>query len=59
LLERLVMNDEIIAMTRRIMRGIEVSDDILTRHTPPPLPDRAAEKIAAILWEAEARPGAR
>jgi trimethylamine--corrinoid protein Co-methyltransferase len=116
-LEMLVMNDEIIAMTRRIMRGIEVSDDalmldlidqvgpggefmsldvttrrcrteiwnptlldhqpwdvweaaggrsmtdriraklrkILARHTPPPLPDRAAEKIAAILWEAEAR----
>jgi trimethylamine--corrinoid protein Co-methyltransferase len=25
----LVMNDEIIAMTRRIMRGIEVSDDTL------------------------------
>jgi trimethylamine:corrinoid methyltransferase-like protein len=30
---------------------------ILTRHTPPPLPDGAAEKIAAILWEAEARSG--
>ena len=28
-LEMLVMNDEIIAMTRRIMRGIEVSDDAL------------------------------
>jgi trimethylamine--corrinoid protein Co-methyltransferase len=28
-LEMLVMNDEIIAMTRRIMRGIEVSDDSL------------------------------
>jgi trimethylamine--corrinoid protein Co-methyltransferase len=28
-LEALVMNDEIIAMTRRIMRGIEVSDDTL------------------------------
>jgi len=28
-LESLVMNDEIIAMTRRIMRGIEVSDDTL------------------------------
>ena len=28
-LEMLVMNDEIIAMTRRIMRGIEVSDDTL------------------------------
>ncbi len=28
-LDMLVMNDEIIAMTRRIMRGIEVSDDTL------------------------------
>ena len=28
-LEMLVMNDEIIAMTRRMMRGIEVSDDTL------------------------------
>jgi len=28
-LEMLVMNDEVIAMTRRIMRGIEVSDDTL------------------------------
>jgi trimethylamine--corrinoid protein Co-methyltransferase len=28
-LEALVMNDEIIAMTRRILRGIEVSDDTL------------------------------
>jgi trimethylamine--corrinoid protein Co-methyltransferase len=28
-LEMLVMNDEIIAMTRRVMRGIEVSDDTL------------------------------
>jgi trimethylamine--corrinoid protein Co-methyltransferase len=28
-LEMLVMNDEIIAMTRRIMRGIEVNDDTL------------------------------
>jgi trimethylamine--corrinoid protein Co-methyltransferase len=28
-LEMLVMNDEIIAMTRRIMRGIEISDDTL------------------------------
>jgi len=28
-LEMLVMNDEIIAMTRRLMRGIEVSDDTL------------------------------
>jgi trimethylamine--corrinoid protein Co-methyltransferase len=28
-LESLVMNDEIVAMTRRIMRGIEVSDDTL------------------------------
>ncbi len=28
-LEALVMNDEIIAMTRRIMRGIEISDDTL------------------------------
>jgi trimethylamine--corrinoid protein Co-methyltransferase len=28
-LESLVMNDEIIAMTRRIMRGLEVSDDTL------------------------------
>jgi trimethylamine--corrinoid protein Co-methyltransferase len=28
-LEMLVMNDEIIAMTRRIMRGIEISDDAL------------------------------
>jgi len=28
-LEMLVMNDEIIAMTRRVMRGIEISDDTL------------------------------
>jgi trimethylamine--corrinoid protein Co-methyltransferase len=28
-LESLVMNDEIIAMTRRILRGVEVSDDTL------------------------------
>jgi trimethylamine--corrinoid protein Co-methyltransferase len=28
-LEMLVMNDEIIAMVRRILRGIEVSDDTL------------------------------
>jgi trimethylamine:corrinoid methyltransferase-like protein len=28
---------------------------ILARHTPPPLPDGAAEKIEAILREAEAR----
>ena len=28
---------------------------ILARHTPPPLPDGAAEKIAAVLREAEAR----
>lgn len=28
-LEMLVMNDEIIAMTRRIMRGLEISDDTL------------------------------
>jgi trimethylamine--corrinoid protein Co-methyltransferase len=28
-LDALVMNDEIIAMTRRVMRGIEVSDDTL------------------------------
>ena len=28
-LEMLVLNDEIIAMTRRIMRGVEVSDDTL------------------------------
>ena len=116
-LEMLVMNDEIIAMTRRIMRGIEVSDDalmldlidqvgpggefmsqevtakrcraeiwnptlldrqpwdvweaagsktatdriraklkkILVRHTPPPLPDGAAEKIEAILRGVEGR----
>lgn len=116
-LEMLVMNDEIIAMTRRIMRGIEISDDtlmldlidkvgpggqfisaketakrcraeiwkpslmdraplanwqaagaqtmnerirtklhkILSTHTPLPLPDGAAEKIAAILQAAEAR----
>jgi trimethylamine---corrinoid protein Co-methyltransferase len=116
-LESLVMNDEIIAMTRRVMRGIEISDEtlmldqidrigpagefmsteetarrcraeiwnptildrqpwdtwqatgardtqdrirtrlrkILTKHTPPPLPPGAAEKIAAILQAAEAR----
>ena len=30
---------------------------ILARHVPPPLPEGAAEKIAAILREAEARPG--
>jgi trimethylamine:corrinoid methyltransferase-like protein len=29
----------------------------LARHTPPPLPDSAAEKIEAILREAEARSG--
>ena len=29
---------------------------ILARHTPPALPEGAAEKIAAILREAEARP---
>ena len=28
---------------------------ILARHTPPPLPDGAAEKIASILQQAEAR----
>lgn len=28
-LEMLVMNDEIVAMTRRIMRGVEISDDTL------------------------------
>ena len=118
-LESLVMNDEIIAMTRRIMRGVEVSDEtllldlidkvgpggefmserhtakhcraeiwtpalmdrqpwvnwqaagaqtmldrikaklreILATHQPPPLPDGAAEKIEAILQEAEAREG--
>jgi trimethylamine--corrinoid protein Co-methyltransferase len=116
-LEMLVMNDEIIAMARRIMRGIEVSDDtlmldlidkvgpggefmsatetarrcraeiwvptltdrepwvnwetagspvmhdrirarlreILDTHQPPPLPEGAAEKIDAILAQAEAR----
>ena len=114
------MNDEIIAMTRRVMRGIEISDEtlmldlidrigpagefmsteetarrcraeiwnptildrqpwdtwqaagsrdtldrirarlrkILTKHTPPPLPPGAAEKIAAILQAAEARTAA-
>jgi trimethylamine--corrinoid protein Co-methyltransferase len=114
-LELLVLTDEIIAMTRRIMRGIEVSDEtlmlelidrvgpggeflstretakrcraeiwtptlfdrdpwvnwqaagaptvldrirerlhhILTTHQPPPLPDGAAERIAAILRTAE------
>ena len=118
-LESLVMNDEIIAMVRRIMRGVEVSDEtllldlidkvgpggefmserhtakhcraeiwtpalmdrqpwvnwqaagaqtmldrikaklreILATHQPPPLPDGAAEKIEAILQEAEAREG--
>ncbi len=118
-LESLVMNDEIIAMVRRIMRGVEVSDDtlmldlidkvgpggefmserhtarhcraeiwtptlmdrdpwvtweaagaqtmldriraklreILATHQPPPLPAGVAEKIEAILREAEAREG--
>lgn len=118
-LESLIMNDEIIAMTRRIMRGIEVSDetlmldlideigpagefisaeetarrcrteiwnptlldrqpwinweaagaqtmsdrikarlrDILANHEPPPLPEVAADKIAAILEAVEARAG--
>jgi len=118
-LESLVMNDEIIAMARRIMRGVEVSDDtllldlidkvgpggefmseketarrcraeiwnptlmdrnawvvweaagaptmldriraklreILVTHQPPPLPARVAEKIEAVLREAEAREG--
>ena len=32
---------------------------ILARHTPPALPEGAAEKIAVILWEAKMRPGAR
>ena len=116
-LDMLVMNDEIIAMAKRVMRGIEVSDDtlmldlidqvgpagqfmadsetakrcrreiwnpslmdrqpwdnwqsagaktmndrirakvrkILATHQPPPLPDGAAQKIAAILQAAEAR----
>jgi trimethylamine--corrinoid protein Co-methyltransferase len=116
-LEALVMNDEIVAMTRRIMRGIEVSEEtlmldlidevgpegefitaeetaarcrqeiwqpslmdrqpweeweaagaqtmrarikarlgkILANHEPPPLPQGAAERIAAILAAAEAR----
>jgi trimethylamine--corrinoid protein Co-methyltransferase len=120
-LEMLVMNDEIIAMTRRIMRGIAVSDDtlmldlidqvgpagefmsaeetarrcrkeiwvprlmdrqrwvswqtmgattmndrikarlhqIMTTHTPPPLPPGAAEKIQAVLAAAEARMAGR
>ena len=40
------------SMTDRIRARLR---KILTRHTPPPLPDRATEKIAAILWEAEAR----
>lgn len=118
-LESLVMNDEIIAMTRRILRGVEVTDEtllldlidrvgpggqfmserhtarhcraeiwnptlmdreswvnwqaagaqtmldriraklrkILATHRPPPLPNSAAEKIEAILQEAEAREG--
>jgi trimethylamine---corrinoid protein Co-methyltransferase len=30
---------------------------ILARHTPPALPDGAAEQIDAILREAETRPG--
>jgi len=120
-LESLVMNDEIISMVRRIMRGVEVSDDtllldlidqvgpggqfmserhtarhcraeiwtptlmdrqpwvnwqsagaqtmldriraklreILATHQPPPLPAGAAEKIEAILREAEEREGER
>jgi trimethylamine--corrinoid protein Co-methyltransferase len=118
-LESLVMNDEIIAMVRHIMRGVEVSDktllldlidqvgpggefmserhtakhcraeiwnptlmcrepwvnwqaagaqtmldriraklhDILSTHQPPPLPEGVAEKIEAILQEAEEREG--
>jgi trimethylamine--corrinoid protein Co-methyltransferase len=118
-LESLVMNDEIIAMARRIMRGVEINDEtlmldlidkvgpggefmserhtakhcraeiwtptlmdrepwetwqaagaqtmldriraklreILETHQPPPLSDGAAEKIEAILQEAEAREG--
>jgi hypothetical protein len=40
-------------MTDRIRAKLK---KILTRHAPPPLPDGAAEKIAAILREAEARP---
>ncbi len=120
-LESLVMNDEIISMVRRIMRGVEVSDEtllldlidqvgpggqfmserhtarhcraeiwtptlmdrqpwvnwqsagaqtmldriraklreILATHQPPPLPAGAAEKIEAILREAEEREGER
>jgi trimethylamine--corrinoid protein Co-methyltransferase len=118
-LEMLVMNDEIISMLRRVLRGIEVSDDtlmldlidqvgpggeyvstketarrfrseiwmptlldrqswaaweadgspaitdritsrvqeILAGHKPPPLTAEAAEKIATVLDEAEARCG--
>ena len=120
-LDMLVMNDEIIAMARRVMRGVEVNDDtlmldlideigpggqfmsdpetarrcraeiwnptlmdrqpwdnwqaagaktmndrirakvrkILATHQPPPLPEGAAEKIAAILQAAEAREARR
>jgi trimethylamine--corrinoid protein Co-methyltransferase len=116
-LEMLVMTDEIISMTRRVMRGVEVSDEtlmldlidqvgpggqflsakqtarrcrteiwnptlmdrnawvtweaagsrtmqdriksrlreILATHQPPPLPEGVAERIDAILAEAEAR----
>ena len=118
-LDSLVMNDEIIAMARRIMRGVEVSDEtlmldlidtvgpggefmserhtakhcrakiwtptlmdrepwinwqtagsqtmldriqaklqeILATHQPPPLPVGVAERIEAILREAEEREG--
>jgi trimethylamine--corrinoid protein Co-methyltransferase len=101
-LEMLVMNDEIIAMARRILRGVGPGGEfmsaketarqcraelwaptlmdrdkwvnweaagalsmhdrikaklrhILETHTPAPLPDGAAAKIAAILQAAEAR----
>jgi trimethylamine---corrinoid protein Co-methyltransferase len=120
-LDMLVMNDEIIAMARRVMRGVDVTDDtlmldlideigpggefmshpvtakrcraeiwnptlmdrepwvtwqaagaktmndrihaklrkILATHQPLPLPEGAAEKIAAILQAAEAREAQR
>ena len=33
------------------------AEEDLARHTPPPLPEGAAEKIDTILREAETRPG--
>lgn len=43
-------------VTNRIQARL---NKILARHTPPPLPEGAAEKIAVVLQEAEARSSKR